>query len=330
MIGIINSQKIKEIEETHIKYFEDNFLNKIPSIRSSHTRKWKKFFDFVEKNYRIIILGRPLTLKRIIKSVDKIFPKISTKKDHEAKEDILKIFNYSAFSTNCGAWNAYKYVEMLGIKTCPYCNLSYLTMIPKKGKNGGLRPDLDHFFPKSKHPYLALSLYNLIPSCSNCNSRLKRDKDDTELLNPYEGGFGEFFQFRTNLDDVESIYEAAYKIKELRKENTDFKLKIREIKELEDGAREADFVEKVNNNIDVFKLNQQYEFHKDYVHEILNKEMLYNKTRIKDLQENYPGLFDENEVRQSIFSTYFEDKDLHKRPLSKLTKDILNEFKIVK
>ena len=33
--------------------------------------------------------------------------------------------------------------------------------------------DVDHFFPKSEYPMFCLSLYNFVPSCQVCNSRVK-------------------------------------------------------------------------------------------------------------------------------------------------------------
>jgi hypothetical protein len=36
---------------------------------------------------------------------------------------------------------------------------------------------LDHFFPKSKYPFLSMHPFNLIPTCSNCNSVFKTSAD---------------------------------------------------------------------------------------------------------------------------------------------------------
>lgn len=39
------------------------------------------------------------------------------------------------------------------------------------------RPTFDHWFAKDDHPLLALSFYNLIPSCNICNSSVKGKKE---------------------------------------------------------------------------------------------------------------------------------------------------------
>ena len=46
----------------------------------------------------------------------------------------------------------------------------------EKGKRA-ITPDLDHFYPKSKYPFLAVTLSNLIPSCLFCNQRAKNATD---------------------------------------------------------------------------------------------------------------------------------------------------------
>jgi hypothetical protein len=67
-----------------------------------------------------------------------------------------------------------------GIHVCPYCD----SRLEKK-QNVRIC-HLDHFFPKSVYPFLALHPYNLFPSCSNCNSHFKGEKDPipTNQSNP--------------------------------------------------------------------------------------------------------------------------------------------------
>ena len=61
-----------------------------------------------------------------------------------------------------------------GLRYCPYCNADpvYATRI----KEQSVRSDLDHFFPKEKFPFLAVTLHNLVPACSRCNRLLKSDR----------------------------------------------------------------------------------------------------------------------------------------------------------
>ncbi len=59
--------------------------------------------------------------------------------------------------------NAKKLYKEINIKVCPYCNLRDISLY--ESHNISKRGHLDHFYSKAKYPYLALSLYNLIPSC---------------------------------------------------------------------------------------------------------------------------------------------------------------------
>jgi len=47
------------------------------------------------------------------------------------------------------------------INVCPYCDIDTTT---NKGNN-----QVEHFWPKSKYPFLAMNAYNLISSCVSCN-----------------------------------------------------------------------------------------------------------------------------------------------------------------
>lgn len=61
------------------------------------------------------------------------------------------------------------------IRVCPYCGLTIIQ------PSNSTKHQIDHFFPKGKYPFLALSYYNLIPSCDKCNeSPLKGQKDPIE------------------------------------------------------------------------------------------------------------------------------------------------------
>ena len=88
------------------------------------------------------------------------------------------------------------FVKNLGLRICPYCGRAYIFRVVKVGKNGlvSVKPQIDHFLPKSAYPFLALSFMNLIPCCSQCNmSPCKVDNDPlddnhqsiTKLMHPY-------------------------------------------------------------------------------------------------------------------------------------------------
>lgn len=133
--------------------------------------------------------GHPEALRKVIKVTESKL-KNATKAERLAfQEECTRIFDYRRFATKSTKnWNAYSLCMTSNYRLCPYCQQSLAVTIYRDSKSGALRPTLDHFYPKHKYPYLALSLYNLIPSCHPCNSSLKGQKDfyKNEHLHPYE------------------------------------------------------------------------------------------------------------------------------------------------
>ena len=64
-------------------------------------------------------------------------------------------------------------MRQIGIKTCVYCNAQYAIAT----KSGHVFYQLDHFYPKSRYPYLSANFFNLQPCCGSCNLH-KLDNDE--------------------------------------------------------------------------------------------------------------------------------------------------------
>lgn len=89
-------------------------------------------------------------------------------KKREARKCCKTIFNYDRFVRE--QKDAYWLLRNLHVRVCPYCNQIYTVTLPSpeelnKGKGfKTTRATFDHFYSKSEHPYLAVSLFNLIPN----------------------------------------------------------------------------------------------------------------------------------------------------------------------
>jgi len=118
----------------------------------------------------------------IIEQIGEIGKSSSGESPEQAREDwetCKKIFNYGQLNrTNKGTpiKTAYWLQQQLRVDTCPFCNRIYTSTLFR----GNIRPAFDHFYPKSVYPYLAISLFNLIPICDVCN---KAKSDDAEIIN---------------------------------------------------------------------------------------------------------------------------------------------------
>ncbi|WP_341926218.1 hypothetical protein [Stenotrophomonas geniculata] len=144
--------------------------------------------EFFSNHEKAISVGSVAEIKDAVSSFEKI---IDGRPDGAVRQIFDRIKSVVKYSSFCDkervGWNAYSLCEAFQYVMCPYCQQS-LAITVYKGEDGAFRPTLDHFYPKHKFPFLALSLYNLIPSCQSCNSSLKGSLDfsKTEHLHPYD------------------------------------------------------------------------------------------------------------------------------------------------
>lgn len=277
-----------------------------------------EFYQYLKNNINDILEKDIEYLKTtIVKKIDKILTKISNAKRKKLNKDVSKIFNYTLFrKSQTKSYNAYNLLEELNINVCPYCNRQYINTVKPSNKQGGTRATLDHFLLKSDYPYLALSFWNLVPSCYSCNSQLRGTRDVG--LHPYLKGFEKILHFYTDINDITEFIGNSKKY---------FDLTLKKYKDIEP---DPDDYSNAMKNEKVFRLNDIYQNHKDHVREIIQKAIIYSKYYSKDLYSNFQGIFaNEEEARNMVFSIYADTESLEKRPLAKLTKDIATELKIL-
>ncbi|RZJ80128.1 MAG: hypothetical protein EOO20_26265 [Chryseobacterium sp.] len=91
-----------------------------------------------------------------------------------------------------------------------------------------------------------------------------------------------------------------------------------------------DLKTKIEGNIKLFCLNEVYAYHADIIQEIILKRKETNDQYIKMTQQAFAKLnLSYEDAYRLAFGNYFLEKDFHKRPLSKLTKDIAYELGIL-
>ncbi|MCF2660290.1 hypothetical protein JQM83_14010 [Parabacteroides distasonis] len=214
---------------------------------------------------------------------------------------------------------SYKHLTKLDIRTCPYCNRNYIvTMKRKRDKSFKTRAEFDHFYEKSNYPLLALSFYNLVPSCHICNHGKLVAKAG---VNPYFRGFSS------------SLAISAYEQDILKDQNSFRKLNVNDILHLKGKDKfslafpSATADEKIN--ISTFGLAELYNEHKDYVMELIDKANAYNDIGVQNLYDAFQGIGrSPQDVYDFVWGKSLTDTDLYNRPLSKLTKDVLEQIGI--
>jgi len=304
--------KLPNIDKTLEDEFYENQKNKFIHKLQEHSRDGDfsaitNYFSndrgvtFVEEKVKSVLIGRKAQLINAIS----IIGKTSCKKINRAFDNLYENFTTRKLGK---AW-----AEKIGVKICPYCNRSYIFTL----KTDGIRPQYDHFFPKADYPYLAVSLYNLIPSCGICNLA-KKDTDTypNRFIYPYDDEYGTEVKFKTTFpDDGDSSYLSG----------TNEKFGI----DIDVSGTTGDLQAKVVFSKDVLKLEKLYEKHKDYVRDIIRNCRIYSDAYVESLLLTYPELFkSRDEVKNVLLMNYLQQKDWDKRVLSKLTFDISKEFGI--
>ncbi len=262
-------------------------------------------------------------IKNIVKELEETeFYKDKTYKEKTAETQEKKQFdeikkNFSDLydiltkkESGCG----YELLIDLKLRACPYCNLNYIDAViteddrnsTKKTINSNnkvLRHHFDHYFPKSKFPFLGISFYNLIPSCYECNSALKGDDTDRIPLNPYAQDFDSMAKFYIQPANIEHPMSFS--------KETDFEIKL-------------DYkVDIVKQHCELFALQERYKYRKDYVLELLTKKKIYTdefKEEIYRQLLNIPNM--QIDVNLIILGNYVNSEQINLRPLAKLTKDL--------
>jgi hypothetical protein len=291
-------------------------------ILDDKIRRFKKekrqFFIELKKDIELdfdnsLITGKPNILRNFIVKYERDYPVLLN--NETFRKYLLKIFFYETYDK----WDAYALAADLNITVCPYCNRQYTFTIGNTSRKG-TRPQFDHFFDKATYPYLALSFYNLIPSCNICNSNLKgSEKFDLDSnIHPYIEGFDERLKFSIKPKNISFLngVSTSYRIK--LKLNTSMTIANNDLKKM------------LKNSI-VFRLNSIYNKHKDYVDEIIQKSIAYNDDYYIDLFNRHKGtLFNSiDDVKKMVLSNYITKDELGNRILAKLTKDIAEELGIL-
>lgn len=186
----------------------DNLEKKLKLFLNNKSQLPKYVKKYINENLSDLLIGKPQELLRINKHFYKVELEGNTKKIKRINRNIKKMFRYNLFSKKKKEYNAYNLADNLRIDCCPNCNRQYIVTVINKGTDkGDTRPDFDHYFPQSKYPLLALSFYNLIPSCKICNSTFKGDKEMslTEYLHPYIDNVLDDFNFDFELSSLDNL-----------------------------------------------------------------------------------------------------------------------------
>jgi hypothetical protein len=188
---------------------------------------------------------------------------------------------------------------------------------------------LDHLLDKGKFPLIALSLYNFVPSCYTCNSKLKGSKqfisktgqtflsptsNDFKLSQPNETLFGLFFKNK----EFEGDFSPIKKIEEFR---IDFN---------------HPALDEYEEYIYTFKLKGRYNYRyiKNEIFDMIEKSRLYPQKQIDEINDILQNSNNSSRLTKEIIfgQELFQIKKIkpEAKPLLKLKWDIAKKLGILK
>ncbi|TNJ63779.1 hypothetical protein FE784_23965 [Paenibacillus hemerocallicola] len=293
----ISHTKLESIAEEH---FEE--------LKVHLTRKKINKFDKIDRWFKTN--GSKLSLKDVVLAdVDDLYTFSVKYKSKVYPKDVLYLkylyteyFSKSSRHIGNSDYNAVKLIEKIGIKVCPYCNRNYVNNINFGAKGVKRSSQLDHFFSKDEFPFLAMSFYNLVPSCPSCN-HLKSNHQIS--LSPYDkkNSTGNELTFDYSIINADYLFDESQITIEINHSH------------------------KITKNIDIFGLKDQYLLHNDIVYDLIKRHRIYPKSKLSEIEKDFPGVFkNEEEMKRIIFGNHIRSEELWKRPLSKLTKDITEKL----
>lgn len=306
----------KQINDSHREYIEQTSLPKLEAkINGKNMTKKRKLlmslFGNTPEKRKASLVNYCLSadLKDIVDKFNNTFFMIygfefSNLEEHETtikaiSKDINFIFNYKGFNEgtkliNGGKWNRHQFITSLRVKVCPYCNRQYITSYEGEADSMKTTADADHYYPKVEYPILQMNIFNLIPSCSVCNSRMKGTKNKKHLY-PYEDPSDSLI-FKIPLEVGERVLEITIDTKSR---------------------------ERAEASVEVFKLNKVYQAHLDEASEVKKYAEEYFEFGDKVYEATH-GL----SVPFDIFSTWFSfmGKDISSEPLIKLRQDVFKQI----
>lgn len=190
-------------------------LDELQKVRKEYKHRiaYKEYLDcLINKKLDESIVILPIEkLSKIVTKVETVKKRHPKTNWNELMQDLRNIFSYKKKFYGGKIWNTATYIAMMrkhGLQICPYCNESEIVVSQQDpSTNNTYKGPLDHFYGNDEVPYLALSIFNLIPVCDTCNNK-KNEKGNgiATYTHPFWDDFHALVRFKiVNKVDVEKI-----------------------------------------------------------------------------------------------------------------------------
>ncbi len=222
---------------------------------------------------------------------------------------IARVFNYKKMLSSDQRNTILSHMD---VPVCPYCNMNYTLDYIKLGKSVSTA-DIDHFYTQSVYPEYSLCLYNMVPACQICNSRLKLNKNMSEQSHIYP--FRESFEGIANFH-ITNLY--------------DYQIDTSKTLKLELEIAEGKHAEQVRRSKQAFQIEQRYQSVESYARELTDKVMIYTSYYQKELEKDLAEIVGYVSVKELVFGPEETESEFARRSLGKLKRDLLRQLKVYK
>lgn len=192
--------------------------------------------------------------------------------------------------------------KKINVKVCPYCNMQY-TLVADENSKTLARFQFDHFFDKKDYPWFSMSLYNLIPSCAECNV-VKSTGTLGLKFHPYKSDIYKQFVFR--IPNAEEVLCDKQKKDEIN---------------LEMKAQNAKTSTELKEYDQMFHIKTLYQRHGDIAREVFAKAYQYPYWSNPQNYNWVPNYSPMNQLRLYL-GTYVRQEEIEKRPMTKFIQDL--------
>lgn len=265
------------------------------------------------------LVATPEVLKKLVNEVEDVYFRYEEdlpRLFEPVNELLAKVFDYEYFRdlthVKNDKWGGVPLMrEILSrVKYCPYCNAETVYAVERKeSPNEPIKCAFDHFYPKGRYPFLALSLYNLIPSCYRCNSQYKRDQFRRILEMPHP--------YMDDIDDLARFVPLGIQETWFSGDESDALQLVLRSRRQKNERRISDY----DNVFDVSNIYSQL-FKREAV-DALVKAKMFSPAYVSQLSEMFKGAGLEHvNIKRLLFGTTLKHDNIDKERLSKLVIDM--------
>lgn len=271
----------------------DDLIGRCNETKIRELDQWCKSnieIDRRKLSFREIIVADYEQIEKIVKRLDYLKSKNAVK-NSDLSDGQKKYLIKRMYETNL---DKAKLVEALDVSVCPYCNRGYLNTLRSYKTY-----QIDHFFPKDEYPILAVSFYNLVPSCYACNNKKRNKRIRYSPHNPKYKLADQLLRFGCWISDI------------------DFLTNVNSI------HIDIDADKIMKDNVYTFELEELYGFHRKVAQNTIKKAIIFPDKYVDNLMKNNKGLFKSREDIEEFIYDYCNSDDYYRNnSLSKLKADI--------